>query len=99
MRDEEILKQRLNIQDTVCVTLILVTAGAVAFLVRATSDDIFSVRLIPGGLAILFWAYSFFSGFQFFAQKSAYLAGNKEIRPKVPKTLYRQMYLFGIGVI
>ncbi len=49
-------------QDKYVYFLLALAASAIAFSVQITKDSVFSYSLVPLGLAVLFWALSFYCG-------------------------------------
>jgi hypothetical protein len=49
-------------QDKYVYFLLAVSASAIAFTAQITKDSVFSNALIPLGVAVLFWALSFYCG-------------------------------------
>jgi hypothetical protein len=58
----EIHRQHRTGQDKYTYFLLAVTASAVAFAIQKTDDVIITYSLLPLGVAIIFWGFSFYFG-------------------------------------
>ena len=73
---KQIHSQLRTMQDKYTYFLLAVSASAIALSVQITKDDIFSINLIPLGLAVIFWALSFYFGCRYIQYIQSYLFAN-----------------------
>lgn len=65
-------------QDKYVYFLLAITASAIAFSVQITKDSVFSFTLIPLGVAVVCWAWSFFCGCRNIQYVNSILYSNTE---------------------
>lgn len=73
---KQIHNQLRTMQDKYTYFLLAVSASAIALSVQITKNDIFSINLIPLGIAVLFWALSFYFGCRYIQYMQSYLFSN-----------------------
>ncbi|WP_371185147.1 hypothetical protein [Thalassotalea maritima] len=81
MSQEEIRQlhnQLRTSQDKYVYFLLAVTASAIAFSVQITKDSVFSLTLLPLGVAVVCWAWSFFCGCRQIQYVNSILYSNTE---------------------
>jgi len=73
---KQIHNQLRTMQDKYTYFLLAISASAIALSVQITKNDVFSMSLIPLGLAVLFWALSFYFGCQYIKYMQSFLSSN-----------------------
>ena len=56
--------------------LLFIAASAIALVIKITEDDVLSLSLIPLGLALLSWGYSFYCGCHYIISNSNFIRTN-----------------------
>ena len=78
-KQEEIYKQFRTHQDKYAYFILAVSASAIAFSVQKTDNLLLEWSLLPLGLAVICWGYSFFCGCQFLRYIGSTLFANFEL--------------------
>jgi hypothetical protein len=75
---KQLHSQLRTMQDKYTYFLLAVAASAIALSVQVTKNDVFSLNLIPLGIAVLFWALSFYNGCKYIEYMQSFLFSNYE---------------------
>lgn len=63
-RELELYRQFVHGQEKYEYFFMVLAGAAMAFAVKQTCDDVLNMAKLPLGIAVLFWALSFFSGYK-----------------------------------
>jgi hypothetical protein len=75
--EEKLLYERLHsTHSKYTYFLLLIAASAIALVIKITEADVLSLSLIPLGLALLSWGYSFYCGCQYLINSSDLIRTN-----------------------